>query len=62
MPEVHVVPRADLIGHAFGPGDHDDCICGPLVRFVDGGTIVVHYSLDGREAWEREGFVREEEG
>ncbi len=45
---IHVVPVADQIEH-----DTDDdysCICGPTaVHQFDGGLVVVHHSLDGRE-------------
>lgn len=49
----HVVPLGDLVTHA---GD-EDCVCGPRIDPVerDDGSIawvVVHHSLDGREAYE----------
>lgn len=49
---VHVLPVNDLIEH-----EDDDCICGPTTEAVpcdDGsfGWVVVHASLDGREAQE----------
>ena len=47
---LHVVPVNDLILHDI---DSDDCVCGPSVEFCDGGAVVVHHSLDGREAKER---------
>ena len=48
---AHVHPVGDLIDHEFT----DECPCGPrqeLVRLADGsdGWLVVHHSLDGREA------------
>ncbi len=52
MSEFHVIPVNDLIRHEVSG---DDCACGPDVMFVERGVIVVHHSLDGREAREREG-------
>jgi len=43
----HVYPAGDLIEHEL---EGDDCPCGPRVEFVEGGQVVVHHSLDGREA------------
>lgn len=53
MSTVHVVPVRDLIEH----DDSEDCTCGPTTEPVerdDGsfGWLVVHHSLDGREASE----------
>lgn len=50
--EGHAVPIGDLIDHVL-----TDCPCGPRTEAVahpDGsfGWIVVHHSLDGREASE----------
>jgi hypothetical protein len=51
--DFHVTPVGDLIEH-----DTDgDCICGPTAEPVerdDGsfGWVMVHHSLDGREASE----------
>lgn len=42
---AHVVPTNDLVAHS----SDEDCPCGPDVHFVDGGKVVVHHSLDGRE-------------
>lgn len=52
---LHVHPRADLIGHEMT----GDCACGPQARLVTredrpDGWLIVHHSLDGREARERE--------
>jgi len=52
----HVVPVGDLIEHELT----DDCPCGPrseAVKRDDGsyGWVVVHHSLDGREASVGEG-------
>lgn len=52
MSTVHVYPANDLVEHDTDGGD---CICGPRVEAVmreDGsnGWLVVHASLDGREA------------
>lgn len=54
MSTVHVYPEADLIDHDTDGGD---CLCGPRTEPVareDGsfGWVVVHHSLDGREARE----------
>ncbi len=50
MSSQHVHPVADLIDHDT---DHDDdCVCGPTVEFVPGGKVIVHHSLDNREAAE----------
>jgi hypothetical protein len=47
----HVIPVADL-------KDHEDgffCWCKPSVkRYSDGGAMVTHNSLDGREFYERQ--------
>lgn len=50
---VHVVPVDDVIAHDYS----DECVCGPAAEPVkrdDGsvGWVVVHHSLDGREAAE----------
>ncbi len=54
MTTVHVYPTGDLVEHDTDGGD---CICGPTTEPVmrnDGsnGWVVVHHSLDGREAHE----------
>lgn len=51
---VHVFPNGDLIEHETSG---DDCACGPTpdpVKRDDGsiGWVMVHHSLDGREARE----------
>ena len=51
---VHVYPVADLIDHDITTDD-PDCICGPTTEpreMDDGGIgwVIVHHSLDGREA------------
>lgn len=48
---MHVYPLNDLVEHEFT----DECVCGPrseAVRRDDGsyGWVVIHSSLDGREA------------
>lgn len=53
MTEIHTVPVNDLIEHDTDIG----CVCGPDIQPVEreGGSIafvVVHHSLDGREATE----------
>jgi hypothetical protein len=45
MSEAHVVPNGDLVEHDL----HDGCACGPTPTFVDGGVVMTHHSLDGRE-------------
>lgn len=50
---IHIVPLNDLIDHV-----DEECVCGPTTQPVerdDGsiGWIIVHDSLDGREARER---------
>ena len=45
MNAEHVVPTDDLIAH----GTDDECPCGPTPKFSDGGVVMVHHSLDGRE-------------
>lgn len=49
MSTQHVYPVNDLVEHEL---EGDDCVCGPTTEFVEGGKVVVHHSLDGREAWE----------
>lgn len=46
---VHVYPIDDLVEHDT---DGDDCVCGPDTEFVDGGAVITHHSLDGREQHE----------
>jgi hypothetical protein len=51
---VHVHPIDDLVEHVTSG---DDCVCGPTIEPVpreDGsiGWLMVHHSLDGREATE----------
>jgi hypothetical protein len=41
---VHVLPVDDLLDH-----EYEDCACGPEIKEVEGGEVIVHYSLDGRE-------------
>lgn len=52
MSTQHVYPLDDLIEHDT---DDDDCVCGPTVEFVTGGKVVIHHSLDNREAKEAAG-------
>lgn len=47
--ERHVTPTDDLIHHPLD----EDCPCGPTPKLVSGvGWVLVHHSLDGREAAE----------
>lgn len=48
--ELHVVPVNDLVGHE----DDEDCVCGPDTTFVEGGKVITHHSLDGREEREQD--------
>ena len=48
MTELHVVPRDDLVAHE----PNEDCPCGPTPTFEPGGVVLVHHSLDNREAQE----------
>lgn len=50
---LHVMPIADLVEHS----EDEDCVCGPRTEPAqrdDGsmGWVLVHHSLDGREAHE----------
>ena len=45
MANLHVTPVDDLIAHE----ETDECVCGPDVQFMPGGTLTVHHALDGRE-------------
>jgi len=46
--ELHVRPLGDLIEHP-----DDACVCGPRVEEINGNFLLVHHSLDGREADEQ---------
>lgn len=55
MTTYHVFPVNDLVEHVTAVDQ--DCVCGPTTEPVereDGsvGWLVVHHSLDGREAHE----------
>ncbi|MFJ2961179.1 hypothetical protein ACIPIC_02580 [Streptomyces collinus] len=55
---LHVVPLGDAVEHVA----EDDCVCGPMVKPIardDGsiGWLMIHHSLDGREADESAGDV-----
>jgi hypothetical protein len=53
MSVVHVTPVNDAVVHDTTGGALCDCVCGPDVEFVeDGGVLVSHHSLDGRELLE----------
>lgn len=52
---IHVYPLGDLIDH--DTSGEADCVCGPRAEpvFRDDGScawLIVHDSLDGREAYE----------
>lgn len=49
MSRIHVLPVNDLIEHE---DEGDDCVCGPSFEFVEGGLVITHHSLDGRELYE----------
>lgn len=55
MTTIHVYPVDDHVEHVTD--GEEGCICGPRVEIVerDQGLawLVVHHSLDGREAQER---------
>lgn len=56
MNVLHVSPIGDQVSHDMSTEDAD-CVCGPRVEAVfrpDGsnGYVIVHNSLDGREAGE----------
>lgn len=42
---IHVRPNGDLIAHE----SDESCACGPTPKFVEGGIIMLHHSLDRRE-------------
>lgn len=47
MRVIHVEPVNDLIEHDC---TSDSCICGPRLSFPpEGGMVVTHHALDGRE-------------
>ena len=50
---VHVFPLGDLVEHDT---EGDGCVCGPTTEHVPSDTgdgwLVIHNSLDGREATE----------
>lgn len=44
----HVYPLDDKVEH--DTDNFDECICGPEVEYLEnGGTLIVHHALDGRE-------------
>lgn len=56
---LHVVPRGDIVEHDTAT-EEPTCVCGPRLEHVNydeapDGWILVHHSLDGREA--RDGEV-----
>lgn len=47
MTTIHVEPINDVIEHNTAS---DDCVCGPDIEYLEnGGKLVTHHSLDGRE-------------
>jgi hypothetical protein len=50
MSIYHVIPHNDLKEH--GSDSAEPCFCEPKIIFEDGHMIIVHNSLDGREAVE----------
>ncbi len=57
MSVVHVIPVRDLVAHE---DDGVDCVCIPEVQYMigccgDSGKLVLHHSLDNREAHEVRG-------
>jgi hypothetical protein len=49
METYHVYPTNDLAPHDT---ESEDCPCHPLVKYVEGGKLVIHNSWDGREELE----------
>lgn len=50
---VHTFPVNDLVEH--DTENFDACVCGPDVEFLEnGGRLIVHHSLDGRELGEED--------
>lgn len=47
--KYHIVPVGDLVEHEV----NEDCVCSPTPKFVEGGMLFLHHSLDGREAREQ---------
>jgi len=45
--DAHVYPLNDLFEH--DTETRDGCLCGATIKFVDGGCVVTHNSMDGRE-------------
>ena len=45
----HVYPKGDRCPHVLVG---NTCVCKPRVEPVDGRSLIVHNSFDGREAWE----------
>lgn len=46
MTTIHVYPENDIFPHITeGPG----CPCKPKIEEVEGGTLIIHNSWDGRE-------------
>lgn len=54
MSEIwHVHPRDDLRDHVTSGWPARRCWCNPCVEEQDGGTLVVHNSMDRREEYEQ---------
>ena len=53
MNKLHIIPVNDYIDHDTSTESGDDCVCVPTPQFVDGGELIVHHSLDGRELHEQ---------
>lgn len=51
---LHVLPVNDLIKHDWSTESGEECICVPTPECVPSesgdGWLIVHHSLDGREA------------
>jgi hypothetical protein len=48
MDKIHILPINDIHPHI----EEDSCKCQPKVQHVEGGTLVIHNSYDGREVLE----------
>jgi hypothetical protein len=47
---IHTYPLNDLIEHDT---ESHLCPCDPKVEFINGGTLIIHNSLDRRELYEK---------
>ena len=52
---IHIIPIGDLKEHT----EQSTCECMPSAEVVNGETIIIHYSYDGREYSESERVLNE---